>query len=190
MRERLTRDRGLLWFCAALGLQLAIIGGVIVTKQYTAETGTVVYLAIEPVDPRDPLRGDFVTYRYDISTLSRDTIVDPRLGTTYAPKPGDTLYVPLDRVGRVWVASYGASSRLPDVESGPYGPDTVFIRGRVDSVGATTVDVRYGIEEYFIPEGSGSTLPTDSKQMLARVVVDRKGAAQVEQILIDGRPWP
>ncbi len=81
-------SKSLLLFAAALAIQITLIGTIIGYKALTVATGTEVTLQIMPVDPRDPLRGDFLTFDYAITTL--ETYV-----FAYEPvKTGDTVYVP------------------------------------------------------------------------------------------------
>ena len=57
-------------FILAIALQLAVIFTIIIFKFSVFTGGTEVMLRIQPVDPRDPLRGDYVTFSYDISSVS------------------------------------------------------------------------------------------------------------------------
>jgi len=53
---------------------LLIFSGFILFKEYTLRTGTEMILRIEPVDPRDLFRGDYVTLNYEISTLDLEKV--------------------------------------------------------------------------------------------------------------------
>ena len=56
-------------FFLAVAIQLVIILLLLITKISIFSGGEEVLLKIAPVDPRDPLRGDYVTFRYDISDI-------------------------------------------------------------------------------------------------------------------------
>jgi uncharacterized membrane-anchored protein len=70
-------------------------------------------------------------------------------------------------------------------------PDAVAIKGEVRYGGRRreTVRVRYGIEEYFVPEGEGRAIerPRQAEKVTIRVAVDRFGNAGIEAILVDGK---
>ncbi|PJC47845.1 MAG: hypothetical protein CO034_01100, partial [Parcubacteria group bacterium CG_4_9_14_0_2_um_filter_35_11] len=56
-------------FIIAIAIQLVIIFSIIIFKMAVLTGGAEVLLRIEPVDPRDPLRGDYLTFQYKISNL-------------------------------------------------------------------------------------------------------------------------
>ena len=180
-------------FIIAIAIQLAVIFGMIAYKASTLRAGAVVNLRIEPVDPRDMLRGDYITFRYGISSLGRAMLRDGPV------RNGETVYVTLRKSGKLWIADAVLKTK-------PEGEDAPFIRGRVAGgglesgaplsawreAGGPPIRVVYGIEQYFIPEGKGAglNLRGATNQTFARVVVDRNGKAVLKQIYIDGTPWP
>jgi uncharacterized membrane-anchored protein len=73
----------------------------------------------------------------------------------------------------------------------------VLIRGRVSySCGSTSrtfcdrLTIRYGLENYFVPEGEGKTLEQARNQQKLRVVaaVLPSGRAAIKRLLLDGEP--
>lgn len=52
------------------------------------------------------------------------------------------------------------------------------------------VQVRYGIENYFVPEGEGRKLerPATDEKLSVQVAVDQFGAAGIKAILLNGKP--
>jgi uncharacterized membrane-anchored protein len=158
-----------------LAIQLVIIASVVGFKQYTVWTGETVVLAVEPVDPRDPFRGDYVTFQYDISRIDPDEL----RGNRYAY--GD-VYVEL-RQGNdgTWDAVAIHDDREHDFD------DTVLLKGEAESFGGpdNLINVEYGIEELFIPEGSGSDIPWD-RDVSVEIKVDRFGNAVPRHLLVDG----
>jgi uncharacterized membrane-anchored protein len=50
--------------------------------------------------------------------------------------------------------------------------------------------VRYGIENYFVPEGEGRDLerPKPGEKVSTRVAVDRFGNAGIKAVLVNGQP--
>ena len=73
-------------------LQVALLVGIIAYRQYWVATGEKILLRTAPVDPRDIFRGDYVSLRYDISTLDLDG-----LGVKGSFKSNETVYVILEK---------------------------------------------------------------------------------------------
>ena len=165
-------------FIIAIAIQLVIIFSIIIFKMAVLTGGAEVLLRIEPVDPRDPLRGDYLTFQYKISNLDSYLF-------SYSPvKDGDTVYVPLEQQGKYWVAVRGIQKTKPTDEG------KIFIRGKISSSYGTRVHVVYGIEDYFIPEGAGQDFTFWRREVAARVSVDENGDAVLKQIYVDDKPWP
>ena len=170
-------------------VKIAIVGGVQVLlllsligfKQYTIWTGETVLLKVQPVDPRDLLRGDYVTVQYEISNLDTDRLAGD--DDVY-----ERIYVELqEEDDGYWsaVAVHDRRQRTFD--------NTVLIDGEVWSAGFDdgSRNVRYGIEDIFIPEGSGSQLPFGDDHVVAvGVSIDRWGNAIPREFFVDGEPFP
>lgn len=134
-------------FIIAIAIQLFIIFSIIIFKMAVLTGGTDVLLRIEPVYPRDPLRGDYLTFSHKISNLGSYLF-------NYSPiREGDTVYIPLEKQGKYWVAIFGVQKTKPAEEG------KIFLKGKIsriyDSIYGNEVHVIYGIEDYFIPEGIG-----------------------------------
>ena len=165
-------------FIIAVAVQLIIIFSIIIFKIAVLTGGTEILLRIEPVDPRDPLRGDHLTFSYKISNL-RSYLFN------YSPiREGDTVYVPLKRRGKYWTAVFGVQKTKPIDE------EKVFLRGKISRVYGKRIHIIYGIEDYFIPEGTGQNFTFWRQEVAARVSVDQNGNAVLKQIYVNGKPWP
>jgi uncharacterized membrane-anchored protein len=123
---------------AGLGLQLAILLGMTALRAYALTRGDVYYVRVQPVDPRDFFRGDYVILGYSFSRLPSEFSGNPHI------KNGGTIYVELvpEGDGRHWGA--GRFSLTPPGH-GPY------LRGTI--IGSSRVD--YGIESFYVQEGQG-----------------------------------
>lgn len=180
-------------FIIAIVLQIIVIFTIIILKLSVLAGGTEIFLRITPVDPTSPLRGDYVTFRYDISNI------DSYYLNGLQVRNGDTVYVILRNEGKYW-----------GVESVKFDKpiDVIFIKGRVTSGGSLggrgrmlaalphilddtdNIQVTYGIEEYFIPEGKGRNFNFWNKEAAAGIVVDEDGNAVLKRIYVDDKPWP
>jgi len=79
-------------FIFFVSLQVALLAGIIAYRQYWVATGERILLQTAPVDPRDIFRGDYVSLRYDISTLDLDG-----LGAKGSFKSNEKVYVLLEK---------------------------------------------------------------------------------------------
>ncbi|MFA4872064.1 MAG: GDYXXLXY domain-containing protein [Patescibacteria group bacterium] len=178
-------------FILAIALQVVIVFAIIIFKVSVLSGGTDILLRIEPVDPRDMLRGDYATFQYsDISNL------DSYISGGQQIRNGDTVYVVLRQGGQYWTAQNVQKTK-------PFNGE-IALKGKVASGGIETqsdvfqnqrfggsrIHVVYGIEEYFIPEGKGQGFSFFNKEAAARVVVDENGNAVLKQIYVDDEPWP
>ena len=182
-------------FLIAISIQIVIIFTIIFYKLIIIGTGTEVILKIEPVDPRSPLRGDYVDIRYDISTIEGYEFGE-------LPRNGDTVYVYLIQSGKFWKVSRATTELIDSY-------DEIYIKGKVVSGGVDRnqyggnqnqsiyserydriVNVDYGIEQFFIPEGAGSNFSFWRKDAQAMVKIDDRGTAIIRQIYVDGKKWP
>jgi uncharacterized membrane-anchored protein len=160
--------RSVYWLVVALQVMVVLV--FVGAKEYTLRGGEEIVLTTVPVDPRDLFRGDYVVLRYDISTVAGRFAV------------GDTVYLRLIESDSAWRPQY-ASKESP-------GPDETFIRGRVvrqveSRPGVPQVEVEYGIESYFVPEGTGRAIEQQRGKLRVRVVVDRSGNAVIKDLLMD-----
>lgn len=173
-------------FILAIAAQLLIILTIIIFKLAVLRGGTEILLLIEPVDPRSPLRGDYLTFRYEISEIQRAYFLDSSPGIL--PREGSTVYVPLKKGGKFWSVTDGVTTEKPRESK------EIFIKGKISRLSRddSTLRLVYGIEEYFIPEGKGAGLNLwdRNSKAFAKVVVDENGDAVLKQIYVDNQPWP
>ena len=178
-------------FILAIALQTIIIFAIIIFKVSILSGGTDILLRIEPIDPRSPLRGDYITFQYSsISSFVPYTLKEQRI------ENGDTVYVMLYQTGKYWTGQNVQRTK-------PLGEE-IFLKGKVVSGGVETqsggfsnqrfsgssLHIVYGIEEYFIPEKQGQGFSFWNKEVAARVAVDENGNSVLKQIYVDDKPWP
>jgi len=147
-----------------LGGLFLVIAVFIIYLSWPLMTGTEVVLDTRPVDPFDIFRGQYMAIRYDISSLPAP--IDAT--------PGDTVYVSLIQNGSVWSYAGASLSR----------PDGLFIKGRVTNVYGDTMNVEYGIEQYFFEKSA--EVPTSNITVKAKIGGD--GTARIVELLQNGKP--
>jgi len=160
-------------------LTLTLVG-MIAKKQYTLNTGALVVLKTTPVDPRSLFRGDYVRLNYDISRLS--TALFPLLSEL---EKHESVFVALKKQGEFWqpVAIFKS---MPKAEN-----DMVVIKGYINSVSSrgSQISIKYGIENYFVPEGEGRDLEHLRNQgnISMQIAVDGFGNAGIKAVLLNGK---
>lgn len=172
-------------------LQVLALLAMVGMKQWTLNTGTPVVLETAPIDPRSLFSGDYVRLNYKISQLRLDD-----LGGDRDFKAHETVYVLLKMGEPYWqpVSVHHAMPALP--------PGHVAMKGEIQYVGgelwnpqqqkfekATHLTVRYGVENYYVPEGKGRELerPKQGETVSIRLAVDRFGNAGIKAVLVNGR---
>lgn len=159
--------------------QIAFLVSMIVGRAMVLRNGQEVVLSVEPVDPRDLLRGDYVILSYNISRLPLRLFAAPR------PESGGkaTVYVRLkaDENGIFQPIAARFSERVETASA----EDEVDIRGEARwgwNVAQQFVSVRYGIERFYVPEGEGREIERDLRERSFRmnVAVDSDGTAQIK----------
>ena len=185
-----------LWLKIALVVtaQIAALAAMIVDKQWTLNTGTSVVLQTEPIDPRSLFMGDYVRLAYPIARLRLDA--DTALGGDKDFKRHDTIWVALqpDPLGAKAVSVHHQRDAI--------APELLALKGEVQSVSdfdwdrATnksvkqrTLHVRYGIEQYYVQEGTAGRIerPRGGEKVGILAVIDTRGKAGIRGVLIDGR---
>lgn len=182
------RNFSRLWLAAIIvaALQTAVLAYMVGERAWGLRSGVEILLKTAPVDPRDLLRGDYVTLNYDISRVPVATLV--------GGLPAEDRY------------SQIVSVRLKKQDDGYWGivessfatlepkPDTVVLKSEAfdyyTSMSSDTIRVTYGIERYYVPEGEGREIEDarnhDRVSIAARVSAD--GQAHIRSLLLDGKP--
>lgn len=143
-----------------------ILINVILYLAWPLLTGTTVVLATRPVDPFDILRGQYITIRYEISSI-------PSISGAIE---GETVYVSLreDNTG-IW--RYEGRSLTKPTKG-------AFIKGDIKRTTGENAFVEYGIEQYFFERGA--TIPQTN--LTIEVKLSSSGHARISQLLQHGKP--
>lgn len=178
--------------------QSLFLGWMIAGRVSLLRSATVVRLATEPVDPRDLFRGDYVTLNYEISRLKV-----AGLGAPDDLASGDKVFVTLAPSGESWKAI--AMSRVkPDATQGnaiirgriiyvdrsapPVGPNGKKSQQPCPRCGEATI--HYGIESYFVPEGTGHDLEQarNERRIMVDIAISDDDEAAIKSLNLDGKP--
>lgn len=184
------------WLKIALlvAVEVAALAAMIADKQWTLNTGTPVVLQTEPVDPRSLFMGDYARLAYSIGRLRLDG--ETALGGDKDFKRHDTVWVALkpDPDGAKAVSVHHWRSAI--------GPGLLALKGEVQyfndyewdratnkSLKQRTLQVRYGIEQYYVQEGTGRQVerPRGGEKVSILAAIDTRGKAGILAVLFDGK---
>lgn len=156
-----------------------ILAYMIADRVHLIKSGQEIVLPIRPVDPRDLFKGDYVRLGFDISRIERKLLPEPVI----ASKREMVIFVTIERAeGDKW-KPVAASTALPD----KVAANQIVIRGRTSRYAPEAI--RYGLERYYLPEGTGRTIEDMARksQLSAIVAIDAKGRAAIKGLVQDGR---
>ena len=144
------------------------IGAFVLSKEMVLSHGRAILIPVEPVDPRDVFRGDYINLNYNISNFDRNLYFDTQgEGNPNTLKKGDVLYVMVESsTGRVESVLYYSDTfeRINEVAMaqkdqnyGLSGMELLVLKAVVerDDPYSKRIFVKYGIESFFVPEGVG-----------------------------------
>jgi uncharacterized membrane-anchored protein len=171
-------------FIAVIAVQIVFLLGIVGYRESILITGRTAVLQTVPVDPRDLFRGDFVVLRYEISTLRQSNTAPGQTWHVFDNdiKEGDTVYVGLPD-------SDGSNPPSQHVRADePPADSDLYIRGTVTQRSGESMNVDYGIERYFVPEGRGLEIER-ADDVKVRVSINRSGTAAIKELIVDGEVW-
>ncbi|WP_127598765.1 GDYXXLXY domain-containing protein [Nitratireductor alexandrii] len=171
-----------LFFAAALAaalLQIGFLAWMIQARADILRHGWEVRLKVEPVDPRDLLRGDYVRLGYGISVLPKTLFSTPPAGTL-AEGAIVLVDVQADEKGLFQPVAMHLPQGAP-----PPDEKSVRLRGALRSGLSPATDrvrLRYGIERFYLPEGEGRAIEADMRKRSFYVIaaVSAAGQAQIK----------
>lgn len=166
-----------------VALQTIALGYMIVDRQATLNASRAVTLKVMPIDPRDMFRGDYVILRYSITDLDLSKLEgDDKVDVT------DTVFVTLEQKEQEWIAVAIARGRPFATQRG------IVIKGTVRSVntpteGSIQISVDYGIESYYVPEGTGREIEDERQKgdLSADIAIDNQGRAAIKAMRRNGQ---
>lgn len=171
----------------AAGLQTAALGYMVESRASILRNGKEVLLKTVPVDPRDLLRGDYVILSYDISWLA------PELFKGGLPKVPEevTVFVRLARQSDgFWSASEASFTPLESTDGTVVLQSQPFAYYPTSSENPSSINVAYGIERFYVPEGEGRVLEQarNAEALSVNVRINDAGRPQIRQIAVEGTP--
>ncbi len=177
----MSKRASLVAFVVAVLIQILILLAVPARKVFTMATGKTVVLTVQPVDPYSILSGYYATLGFDISRV--DAFPNAR-GVSERFSEGAWFYAIVEKTDDgTWKPislEHELPANLPD--------NRAALLGRINH-GA----IRYGIEEFYIPEAQRHRIADDLSKNVDKarveVKVDRSGYAALERLRIEDRVY-
>ncbi len=176
----------LMGFGAMVLLQLAVPGNMIFKWEWTLDQGTPYKFRVEPVDPRDPFRGNYLTLRYEADSV--------HVEAPSAWNDGASVYVAFDTSAQGFV-------RLSGVSQDPFEKHRPYFQARIEHVYNSDsyskdsyLRLKLPFERYFMAAEKAEqaeeiyrdAIRDSSRPVWSRVKV-LDGRAVIEDVKIDGR---
>ena len=161
--------------------QIGFLVSMIAERAMVLRDGEEIVLSVEPVDPRDLLRGDYVTLTYNISRLPRSLFSEP---APEAVNRDDNVEVFVRQKADEDGIFQPIAARFIEKPDAALLSSEIDIRGQTKarwSTGTGPLFVNYGIERFYVPEGEGKEIERNLRErsFRMRVVVDSAGTAQI-----------
>jgi len=169
-------------FMAVVILQAAVLLSMIVKQEILLRTGTKVLLRCVPVDPRSLFSGDYVRLNYEISEIRsfNNEILQKKIDTF---SENDTIYIALAKVEGSKFHSIAGFSKNPDELKKNFD---VILKGTVDDK-YSRLQIRYGLETYFVPQKEGKKIETEMADVSAEVSIAADGRSALSKLFIAGK---
>ncbi|WP_274629242.1 GDYXXLXY domain-containing protein [Arvimicrobium flavum] len=186
----MTMRRSILLAVLVALLQIAFLGWMIAGRASVLRKGAEVLLKVEPVDPRDLLRGDYVRLGYEIASIPTDLVANLPAGQ--ATSEAGQIFVRIGKDGDGYWRVRSATLGVPG--DAPVGEGELVIRGTAAAAwgldSGSRLSVTYGIERYYLPEGEGLQMEKDMRVRSFGVLVAlaSDGAPQIKALMDGAAP--
>ncbi|MEQ1753833.1 MAG: GDYXXLXY domain-containing protein [Micropepsaceae bacterium] len=170
-----------------VALQTLALAYMIFERQQMLDSARVVTLKVVPVDPRDMFRGDYVVLNYDISRVDVATLAgDDKFSS------GETAYVTVQKQSDgIWNAV--AIAHKPVSQS----PGDVALLATVQYAddpaanASANVSLTYGVESYFVPQGTGHAIEEEARKgsLTVDVAVNPQGRSAIRAVRRNGQAF-
>lgn len=161
--------------------QVGFLASMIYGRAAILRDGAEVMLKVEPVDPRDLLRGDYVRLGYAISNVPKALFEEPLPGDN--TPAGEAVFVRLAKQeDGLWMP---VAARFGERPRGASAEGQVDLAGKTAQFWQSNADslrIDYGLERFYLPEGEGKEIERDMRQreFSMLVAVGEDGTGQIK----------
>jgi uncharacterized membrane-anchored protein len=163
--QKKIKKNNLVFLSAVLILVVLVITSFFLYNQWPLIVGEKVLLATEPVDPFDPLLGQYIQINYEISRLNNS-------GNFFE---GDKVCVLLEKDSEDIFRPIQVSSNFNE---------GTFICGEVVSSFSSQIRIEYGIERYYFERNK----KFPSQNITVEAKVTSLGRAKISEIFYNDKP--
>ena len=169
-------------------MQTAVLAHVVYSREQLLKYGREVVMQVTPVDPRDIFRGDYVILGFPMSKIA---YTGEKFGAlSEGLEPGGRIYVTMSPgPDNTWTVAHVSASYPKEPAA-----SEVVLQGRVERIDRnagpdqTWVDARFGVESYFVPEGTGKVIEQQvrDQKFQAILAVGPDGTAATKGLMLGG----
>jgi len=164
-------------FILAVILQSVLLLTMITRQEVLLKTGKKIMLKCKALDPRSLFSGDYVDLNYEISEINLNALHvqnnEESAKTWQDFSISDDIFVILKKnASDDFFSVSGISGLYSEPEK-----DAVVLRGKVSSRSSSALHVKYGIENYFVPQNEGKYIEDNMDNLHAEVSVKGKRCA-------------
>ncbi len=168
-----------------LALQTAWLLGMVVMQEHALVNGKIILLETKPVDPRDMLSGDYLMLNYKISDVPV-SLFSPPIGKELPY--GTKIFVAVAPGTNGFYMVTHASTNEMGVSANEVlllGKSSLWWRNFGGFHSNDTIHVEYGLERYYIAEGTGNP----AGKLTVKAIVPASGRAKIKEVLVNGKPY-
>jgi uncharacterized membrane-anchored protein len=166
-------------FPVIVAAQIAVLGFMITKQELLLARGTKVMLKCQPIDPRSLFSGDYVVLNYEISLIGEDIVSKSGIKNSGNPEKKD-IFVALKLKPDGKYHGVAEISENIDELKKRY---PLIIKGRVEYAGST-LQIRYGVENYFVPQKEGKIIEESLKDVSVEVSISENGESAISRLFI------
>jgi uncharacterized membrane-anchored protein len=168
-------------FWVIVAAQLSVLAFMITKQERLLANGTKVLLKCRPVDPRSLFSGDYVILTYEISRIDSEKLL---IKNTEIFSDRQTVFVALEKdTIHTYYNAVEVSADLKKLDK----RYPVVIRGTIDSAWDKSINVKYGVEQYFVPQNEGSDIERNISDVTVLVSVDKEGSSAISKLYINNK---
>jgi uncharacterized membrane-anchored protein len=150
------------WFWITLIIPVILLLSLIVRPSMVVFFGKTIALQTVPYDPTDVFYGDYAILKFEIEDVKGSLVDADLLGQLTNGQDGVPVYVSLKQNGNVYVVQQ-ISEKRPNTE--------LYLKGNLETKyynptadGEKIYHVDYGLDRYYVEEGTGKELERKSQQ--------------------------
>ena len=166
-------------FPVIVAAQIAVLGFMITKQELLLTHGTKVMLKCQPIDPRSLFSGDYVILNYEISLIGENIISKSGIKSPNELENKEIFVALKVKPDSKYYEAAAISLNIDELKKNY----PLIIRGRVEYA-SNTLQIKYGVESYFVPQKEGTIIEESLKDVSVEVSVSEKGESAISKLFI------